>query len=362
MKHPINVIVKLACCALLVAFVFTACTDDGAPVQNQDTSQYDGSRTRTVPKIAANFLAKLNPINDTPGGCGDYYSSAGYNVTPDWVSHTYDLSAYANHNVQIIFSFNTGDAQYNKWEGWYLDDIDIDGTVDNVESGAGDWVATGFWHIGTARFVSGSHSWRYANAAGNYQGGNDFSDPCYDQANYGTLTSGVIGLGATPALSFQTLWQIEGVDPPYFDLMEVYINDLGMIPVAIDAKPGGCPNPFNVNGNGTFPVAILGSDVFDVNDIDPTTVRLEGVLQGPQMPYYADESTPYGMLPVDCYDCNAAGPDGYYDMTYYFAVPDLAAAIDPVNDDDCRVVMIMGKLNNGLNFFGRDVLKIIKKK
>jgi Tol biopolymer transport system component len=40
------------------------------------------------------------------------------------------------------------------------------------------------------------------------------------------------------------------------------------ITVNIDIKPGSDPNCFNINGHGVIPVAILGSDAFDVSTID----------------------------------------------------------------------------------------------
>jgi hypothetical protein len=47
--------------------------------------------------------------------------------------------------------------------------------------------------------------------------------------------------------------------------------------VMVDIKPGSYPNCFNNDGHGVIPVAVLGSADFDVNDIDPGTVGLEGV-------------------------------------------------------------------------------------
>ena len=48
--------------------------------------------------------------------------------------------------------------------------------------------------------------------------------------------------------------------------------------VDIDIKPGSFPNSINLgsNGNGVIPVAILGSEAFNVHDIDPATIELEG--------------------------------------------------------------------------------------
>jgi hypothetical protein len=42
--------------------------------------------------------------------------------------------------------------------------------------------------------------------------------------------------------------------------------------VAVDIKPGSDPNPINPFGRGVIPVAILGSDTFDVADVDVTTL------------------------------------------------------------------------------------------
>jgi hypothetical protein len=41
----------------------------------------------------------------------------------------------------------------------------------------------------------------------------------------------------------------------------------------IDIKPGSDVNPLNLNGNGLVPVAILGTEFFDVTTIDVATVR-----------------------------------------------------------------------------------------
>jgi hypothetical protein len=49
------------------------------------------------------------------------------------------------------------------------------------------------------------------------------------------------------------------------------------IDVGIDIKPGSYPNCFNLNGHGVIPVAILGSAVLDVTDIDVTSVQFAGL-------------------------------------------------------------------------------------
>ncbi len=42
--------------------------------------------------------------------------------------------------------------------------------------------------------------------------------------------------------------------------------------VDIDIKPGSDPNSINLTQKGVIPVAILGSDTFDVSDVDVTTL------------------------------------------------------------------------------------------
>ena len=48
------------------------------------------------------------------------------------------------------------------------------------------------------------------------------------------------------------------------------------VKIDIDIKPGSDLNPINNNGKGVIPVAIFGNETFDVSQIDPSTVELEG--------------------------------------------------------------------------------------
>lgn len=48
-----------------------------------------------------------------------------YTLPGTWVKEEIDLSSYANKQIQIRFYFNTRDALYNYFEGWYIDDITI---------------------------------------------------------------------------------------------------------------------------------------------------------------------------------------------------------------------------------------------
>ena len=59
------------------------------------------------------------------------------------------------------------------------------------------------------------------------------------------------------------------------DYMRVVTS--GRLGVRIDIKPGSDPNCFNVNSQGVIPVAIFGSNHFDVKKIDQRTLKFGGL-------------------------------------------------------------------------------------
>jgi hypothetical protein len=119
----------------------------------------------------------------------------------------------------------------------------------------------------------------------------------------------------------------------------------GAMPVAVDVKPGGCPNPVNLLSRGVVPVAILGTADFDVSMIDPVSIRLEGV--APIRTALEDVATPF--LPLTgkescAMDCGADGPDGWVDLTLKFDNEELVAVVGETAYRECRVVTLTGNL------------------
>jgi hypothetical protein len=136
-----------------------------------------------------------------------------------------------------------------------------------------------------------------------------------------------------------------------------------VLPVAVDIKPTSCPNPLNTKSQGVIPVAILGSAGVDVLDIDPASVRLEGV--APLRWAWEDVAAPKAPFQgkTDCNrDCTTAGPDGILDLTFKFDTQQIVPALGALTDGSCRTLHLTGELEDGLRIEGEDVMKILKKK
>jgi hypothetical protein len=154
------------------------------------------------------------------------------------------------------------------------------------------------------------------------------------------------------------------------DWVEVCRVESPILDVKVDIKPGSCPNPLNLAAKGNLPVAILGSEDLDVNEIDPTSVRLKyGDAEGvaPIRSNLEDVATP--VIDGNECDCNMAGPDGYTDLTLKFETTDIVdmlvyelgdaeygtADVDPLT----LVFTLTGQLNDGTAIEGSDCMVLV---
>ncbi len=115
------------------------------------------------------------------------------------------------------------------------------------------------------------------------------------------------------------------------------------IPVAIDIKPGSDPNSINLKSNGVTPVAILGNSMFDVHQINPSTITLAGSpakLRGGGQPM------------VDYEDVNG---DGYVDLVTHVITSKLQLTTSSVKAE------LDGFLIDGREIRGSDSVKIVPK-
>ena len=116
------------------------------------------------------------------------------------------------------------------------------------------------------------------------------------------------------------------------------------IPIKVDVKPESCPNPFRLTQKGTIPVALLGSETFDVSRIRPETVMLES--DCPALRWdIEDVATPYDggfSEPLDENECTENGADGYADLTLKFDSKCVASQQGVVTENDVRLWKITG--------------------
>ena len=129
------------------------------------------------------------------------------------------------------------------------------------------------------------------------------------------------------------------------------------LPVDVDIKPQSCPNRVNIKSKGVFDVAILGTEDFDVREIDTTTVSLEGA--APLRSRYKDETAPV----IDGQECEC-GPkkkDGFVDLTLKFSTEQITAALGEVEDGQEWMLHLTGQLNDGTIIEGTDCILIKRK-
>ncbi len=174
---------------------------------------------------------------------------------------------------------------------------------------------------------------------------------------------------------FEGTWFDLDGDPQNGEETQVhwYLDDLfpSQNEVELDIKPGSCPNPFNVklfdyvggdkeNKGGVLPVAILGSEDFDVGDIEIESLLLEGVAPLETGIGYEDISAPDGSG-EDC-GCDELGPDGYMDLVMKFSSLEIAEAIMPAGvAGEERILAVTGRLIGGAMFEARDCIVLVGK-
>ncbi len=159
----------------------------------------------------------------------------------------------------------------------------------------------------------------------------------------GTGIEGFINHWVSPELS--TAWALLA--------LERFAPPPPVIEVPVDIKPMSWPNPLNVNSKGVLPVAILGTEDFDVTQIDPATILLEG--KAPLR---------WALEDVGTADDPLAGPDGFTDLSLKFNTQEIVSVLGAVNDGDYVVLHLTGNLKpefGGTPIEGEDVVIIIKK-
>lgn len=118
-----------------------------------------------------------------------------------------------------------------------------------------------------------------------------------------------------------------------------YEYEREVLDVGVDIMPGSYPNSVNPYSRGVVPVAILGNDTFEVEDIDVTTLRFGPSGAAPT------HSHPGHHLDQDL--------DGYMDLMVHFKTQDTGIVC---GDSEAR---LSGSLLDGLPFEGSDTVQTV---
>lgn len=139
--------------------------------------------------------------------------------------------------------------------------------------------------------------------------------------------------------------------------------------LALDIKPGSCPNPVNLKSRGVLPVALLGTDDLDVSLIDIASItlgRADGtagsafLIDGPPGPNVTIEDIG---IPFDgelC-DCHELEVDGIDDLQMKFKTREVIQALELGDFEPGATVElnVAGTLEDGTEFSASDCVLIV---
>lgn len=139
-----------------------------------------------------------------------------------------------------------------------------------------------------------------------------------------------------------------------------------VITAHLDIKPGSCPNPFNLKlfefkdsgvdrKGGVMPVALVGTLDFDVDDVDVSTVRLEGV-EPIKIHNPSDVATPFDSEECACTEVEG---DGIKDLHMKFLSQDIARVITSGPPQSNRRLTLTGRLLDGTKFEASDCIRFV---
>ena len=137
----------------------------------------------------------------------------------------------------------------------------------------------------------------------------------------------------------------------WYDHLPV-VTDFRLVPepisILLDIKPGGSANPVNLKSKGVLPVAILGTDEFDVNEVNFDTLLFGDPL------LIDNGGTAVSPLRSGLEDVSG---DGFLDLTLKFSTADLVE-FGALGSDTIEG-LLTGALLDGTPIEGMDSIRIV---
>jgi hypothetical protein len=206
----------------------------------------------------------------------------------------------------------------------------IYGGVTWSDEGQNDTALEDLWELSHANGLDGEPRWTELEASGGGPGPLGYHAAAFDAGHQRMILFG---------------GRNDAVDPPISN--SVWVLILAQT-VAIDIKPDSFPNSINLTEQGVLPVAILGSEAFDVMTVNPETINIGGVslaLRGsPKAPKLA-------------YSYDDVNGDGFTDIMAFFDVPMLVA--QQILTETTVALEVSGSLCNGTTIKGTDSVEIV---
>ena len=131
--------------------------------------------------------------------------------------------------------------------------------------------------------------------------------------------------------------------------------------VAMNIHPFHCSNDLNIERRVPFiPVAIPGSTEFPAEQLDPSSLRLEGV-SAYELHFVLDVGTPVDpvIATENTRDCDATDRDGLDDLLVFFSRAQILQALGEVEDEQTLVLRLTGNLKTEFGAYpvvGEDVV------
>lgn len=168
------------------------------------------------------------------------------------------------------------------------------------------------------------------------------------------------GLKIYPRVAFGDIADVEGMDSRYSISSLTVTGEITKF-VPIDARPGYCPNP-SIDGRISslyYPIAIVATPDFDPRQIDPASIRINGI--APDAWSIRDASRPYSPYMGKEFpeDCSPAGADGRKDLVVAYYQRRLATALG--TEYAGPTLRLTGRLKpefGGTAFAGEDVVSV----